>query len=207
MAAPLQQPASLLAKSQLRRLARQFYVGEIDETDYRRRRRTLIDGIADGDVAIEREAPPPPPAPVSTEPPVVAESPAPRPRVSPVHAGVGVIVLAAIVWALWPRTAPEKPAVATSRPPPAAAPGETRLPTKTVSEARTLVESFLAARDWSDAAIGSFGRRWEALPASERDDARSSPWFRRLTKAVRDELKTQKALAEFDKTGLSLIHI
>jgi septal ring-binding cell division protein DamX len=188
---------TVLPRSQLRRLALQFYIGEIDEVDYGRRRRTLLDGISDGDIAIAREAPPTP-APMSTEPPPV--TPAPRRGVpfSPLHVLVGLVFVAVAAWVLRPPSdtpddTPRASAGTTARP--------TTIPTRTISEARTLVETFLAVRNWSAPAIGQFEMSWAALPAEQRDDARTSGWYRNLVKATRDELKTQKALAEFDKNG------
>ena len=182
-------------KSQLRRLASDFANGKIEREEYARRRTTLVDGIVDGEIEIVREAPPPPPAPapVSTPEPE-AEIEAPGPRLSALHVVVGGVVglaILAVTWWLWPAPPPPVvrnvvPAIAPPAPEPAA---------------QRLVEGFLAARDWNATRVESFKLGWDALTPAEREQAKSAPSFRRLTRAIRDELKTQRALLEFDQTG------
>ena len=64
-----------------------------------------------------------------------------------------------------------------------------------MSRSRALVESFLALRDFSDPSISGFRDEWSALSEAERDEARDALWFHSLVRALRDEIKTQKALA------------
>lgn len=186
-------------KSQVRRLARDHANGMLEREEYLRRRRWLIDGIVDGSIPIEREIPPPPPPPPAPGPgPDVHEEPAaalaPR-RVSPLYIGIGVVVVVAVAWALWP--APEAPP---PRPQDRAAAPEVT-PERQASPARTLVENFLAMRDWGESSVDEFRGEWSGLEPSEQEEARGAPWFRRFSKALRDEIKTQKALLEFDKSG------
>ncbi len=189
--------APMLPRSQLRHLAREFHAGELDEGEYRRKRRSLIDAIVDGDLRIERTPVRDPPPASATPPPLVAPRTASQhERFSPLHALIGMAVMAALVAVgllIWPEPAPEPQATTAADGP--------QLPQRAVSQARTLVESFLAVRDWSESAVDAFETRWAALPRGEREGARTASWYRRMTTAVRDEIKTQKALAEFDESG------
>ncbi len=174
-------------KSQLRRLAADFADGRLPPDEYRRRRRELIDAIVDGQQPIRREKPsasaavPPERDPATS---VGGGASVPWPLVLGTAAGVCVL---ALVWLLWPSAEPEPVAA----PPSAAAPpAAAKLP-----RSRTLVESFLALRDFSAPSIAGFREEWDALAEVERSDARDTLWFRSLVRALRDEIKTQKALA------------
>ena len=186
-------------KSQLRRLARDFANGKIEREAYTRRRDTLIDGIADGEIEIVREPPPrPPPPPPESPPPTIELEPESR-GLSPLHvvvgAAVAVVVVVAATWLLWP----DKETVQIAR---TAAPAITQpTPPEPEPAARVLVEAFVEARDWGNSSIAKFKVGWDALTPAEREAAKAAPWFRQLTRAMRDELKTQRALLEFDKTG------
>ena len=189
-----------MLKSQLRRLASDFASEKIEREDYTRRRRTLIDGIVDGDIQIEREPPPLPPPPPAA--PTEALEPAPpSARLSPLRVGAGAMVVVALItatWLLWPDPAPPPPPQVVVRTQSTASTAAAQKPDR---RARTMVESFLSVHDWGEASIANFELGWRALTAEQRERAKTASWFRRLTKAMRDELKTQRALLEFDKTG------
>ena len=189
-------------QSQLRQLARQFADQTIKRAEYLRERSALIDGIVAGDIAITRVAPPPPPRPeqegakvgvgVGVGVGVTAEAEKPTNKL-PLIIGAAVVIAAVIGWLLIPDDkppAPVKPALVVQ---PAPMPQE--------PAARSLVEDFIAARAWSDLGISGFRDDWVALSVDDRDEARAAPWFRRLSKALRQEITTQKALAEIDQTG------
>lgn len=176
-------------KSQLRRLAREHSQGKVTREAYLRRRRSLLDGITDGDIIIEREAPL-----VQTTQMEVFESEPTNRSQSVIYAAIGAavfILIASMTW-IFSQSGPE-PAMDT----PVVAP----VPMPTQAPARSIVESFVAVRDWSTASVADFRHQWDGLPAADRDEARNAAWFKRLTKAMRDEIKTQKALLEFDKSG------
>ena len=186
-------------KSQLRRIARDYALAKVSRADYLRRRRDLLDGIVSGGIAIQRVAPEPPPPPRK---PGAQRSAAAaqeeRSRLSPIAVGIGVVIVGAVGWALWP-SAPAPTPVPTS---PMAEPAT--VPVRQISAARTLVETFLGLRDWDEPSVSSFRTAWRKLSVDEQTEAKGTPWFRRLSKAVREELKTQKALVEFDRSGNSI---
>ncbi|MDX1434766.1 MAG: SPOR domain-containing protein [Gammaproteobacteria bacterium] len=174
-------------RSQLRLLARDHALGQIEGAEYRRRRADLIDAIVNGEITIRRE---PPPSSTGSGLAPVARSL----RRSPVHVLVGVVVAIALIWALLY----ERDAGPPSNGAPAARdePSGARLPA-----ARALVEGFLRERDWSEENLAHFKSSWHALTPNEQAEARSAAWFRDLVGALRDEINAHKALAEFDGTG------
>lgn len=185
-------------KSQLRRLARDYSLGKVERGEYVRRRRNLLDGIVDGDIEIEHETPLEDTIiDMVRAPQADAEEEVPARATSLIYAGVGVVVLILVGGLAWLLFQPTEEPVAPA-PLVEAIPSEVLAPG---ASARTLVESFVAVRDWSAASVGDFKGEWASLTEEQRLIGREAPWFRRLTKAIRDELKTQKALVEFDKTG------
>jgi hypothetical protein len=101
--------------------------------------------------------------------------------------GAASVMCVAIVAALllWPAGDPP-------RPPPVPTPS---VPSAGLSPARGLVECFVARRNFAVDSLAGFEARWEELTPAERDEARASLWFGGLVRALRDEMKTQKALA------------
>ena len=182
-------------KSQLRLLAKQFSDQAIGREEYDRARTELIDSIVAGDTTITR-VPPPPPAPPPVQPEAIAESIDEDVVANklPLIVG-GAVVIVAIVIGIWLLIPGKKPAGPTS-----VALTEQK-PITQVPAARALVEDFVAARDWSDYSINQFRQDWTALSDNERNEAISASWFRRLSKAMRQEINTQKALAGIDQTG------
>jgi septal ring-binding cell division protein DamX len=175
-----------LDKSQLRRLALDFADGQIPGREYRARRRELIDGIIDGSEPIQRE-PRPTAVPrelttVRLNLPPAAGSGFPWPLALGGASAVCVVVVAALL--LWPADDP---------PPPA--PSAPSVPAVGLSPARALVESFVARRNFAIEAVGDFEEQWDQLAQGDRDEARGSLWFGSLVRALRDEIKSQKALS------------
>lgn len=173
-------------KSQLRRLARDYAVGDLDREDYVRRRAEIVDDIVAGRSPIERH-------PAGAPPPGGAVSLARSFKASPLYVLVGACVVVAVFWTLFASRAP-----ATRREPlvPASDASSERIPA-----ARALVEGFLSERDWSEASVAEFRASWHALTPNEQAEARASPWFTRLAEALRVEINAHKALAEFDGSG------
>ncbi len=180
-------------KSQLRKLAIRRAQGGLNLEEYGRRRRILIEEIINGNLAIEREVPTQRPNHAlntdnQTAPFELEQHTVESPRSIPLHyyfaAGASVCVLV-LIWALWPMA--DKPAPAPVPPAPAV---------QKISIARTLVESFLALRDYSEASVSEFERGWQQLESQDREQARNELWFRSLSRSIRDEVKTQRALAQ-----------
>jgi len=170
-------------RSQLRRLARDYARGELDEDSYRQRRAALIDDIVAGRVAIERE-PAPEPAPRDAgEKPSVAV--APSLRLSHVVLGGLVIALAVLMLA------------GRDDPPPAGPDREAAADGETVPVAM-LLESFLARDRWSEAAVSRFQAAWLALPEEARTAARTSAAFERLAQALRREIDRHHTLIKLE---------
>lgn len=170
-------------RSQLRRLARDYARGELDEDSYRQRRAALIDDIVAGRVAIEREPVPEPPAREAGEkPPAPA---APSIRLS--HVVLGGLVIAFAVLALAGRDDP-----APAGPDREAASDGAAVPVA------MLLESFLAREDWSEAAVSRFQAAWLALPEEARAAARTSAAFERLAQALRREIDRHHTVIELE---------
>jgi len=182
-----------LHPSQLRRLARAYADGEIGREDYLVQRRALLEAISAGTLAIEREEPPGAAPSERPSPPPPAPPPGPRIPLRRAAAALAVVLAVLLVWVLLP-----EPARDTAPPSPAAPPA---VPQRQISAARSLVEAFLAEKDWSAAALSGLEQAWRELPAGERQAAAGRPWLRRLANALRQELRTQQALAEIDSSG------
>jgi septal ring-binding cell division protein DamX len=186
-------------KSQVRLLAAEMANGQIPSGEYRARRRELIDHIVAGTETINR-AEPIAHASVAeddeekttlnqrsksdTSPTTPAKRFAlPLPMLLVAGAVLSVALLLVL---LWPDDAPQP--VATLAPP--------SVPqAEKISPSRALAESFVARRDFSADAIATFSHDWQQIDTAERDRAHSELWFSSLIRALRDEVKTQKALA------------
>lgn len=189
-------------KSQLRLLAAQAADGSMPAGEYRARRRELIDNIVAGTESIER-VPPVWPTRENTNTGddevttlnkrnggISFDSETPRFSLPlPVLLGAGsLFCIAVLVMLLWPNKSPESVAQAPPRVPVVPI-------TEAISPARGLIESFVARRDFAPEAINNFQTNWDKLTLEQRAAARGELWFESLIRAVRDEVKTQKALA------------
>ena len=188
-------------KSQVRLLAAEMANGQIPAGEYRARRRELIDEIVAGTETINRAEPIAHASAVeddeekttlnqhgksdTSSPGIVPAKrfTLPLPMLLAAGAVLGVAVLLVL---MWPDDAPQP--VATIAPP--------SVPqAEKISPSRALAESFVARRDFSADAIATFSHGWQQLDIAERDRAPSELWFSSLIRALRDEVKTQKALA------------
>jgi cell division septation protein DedD len=176
-------------KSQLRRLAKDYAAGRLDDHGYMQARGELIDAIVAGEVSIESSA-------ESTADFGVSPSFERRLRTTPLPLIIGAFVVVGIIWAFLASRQTVDPEIDGQR-------TSDQLPGKRVSAARVLVEDFLVTRDWSGESLAEFRDHWNALTPNEQAEARTSPWFRRLAEALREEINAHKALAEFDGSGLS----
>ena len=100
-------------------------------------------------------------------------------------AGAASFCILILVWALWPSVDQSVTGPVTAPP-----------PVQQISPTRTLVESFLALRDYSESSVNEFESRWQQLSDQDRDQARNELWFRSLSRSIRDEVKTQRALSQ-----------
>ena len=150
-------------KSQLRRLALDYAHGQIGWDAYRESRAALLDDLASGRARIVRETPvididvTQPSAFVPGQPQMPEPRPGPPPRVvlSPLHMGVGAALLVLLAVAgVWLFSAGDVP------PPPAAM---TATPAPAISPARSLVERFVAEKDFSERSLSAFEASWSAL--------------------------------------------
>jgi septal ring-binding cell division protein DamX len=175
-----------LNKSQLRKLAREYALGNLEEGEYLHRRRTLVDDIVNGTVAIVREVPPPPPQAYS-EDPTTKVSIAGRygtKRVPPAALLIVIGILAGIVWMLIPGGGQQGESV------------DPRAHAPPVSRARSLIDEFVIEKDFSAFSIASFKESWSHLTYAEKREAYSAPWFNGLVNLVSDEIKAQNALLD-----------
>jgi septal ring-binding cell division protein DamX len=176
-------------KSQLRRLARDYASGRVEHDEYLRMRGTLIDAIVTGEVSIESPA-------GSVAEPALAPPPERRIRATPVALVAGTLAVIVFVWMVLSSQR-------TNAPSPGSHGDADQVPELRVTAARTLVNDFLATRDWSTESLAMFRELWNALTPNEQADARAAPWFRRLAEALREEINAHTALTESDGKGLS----
>ncbi len=166
-------------KSPLRKLAEAYAREKLSLEDYREQRRRLLDALEDGDIELPKTSP--------DALPVPSEDEATRPsRIIPSALTItGALLLALLTWIWLPgtvsETAPGK--IAT----PAAAPVDT-------SPAQRLLERFLSANQWDNAALASFEAHWRELPENNQLWVRTKPVFQHMENALNRELNAQKAL-------------
>ena len=179
-------------KSQLRKLTQEFTNGGLDEDEFRRARVKLIDDITAGRVAIVREPTPRPMPRPRPAPPSPNEPPA---SIKPVYVAVGLLVLAAFIFGVYPHK-PDRPfeSVPTTA---VQAPAEVEAP----GPGERLVAEFLQTRSWSAEDLSQFATAWNALTDIEREETRVSGDLERLFEAILRELNAQQALAALDDTG------
>ncbi|HSS65825.1 MAG TPA: SPOR domain-containing protein [Gammaproteobacteria bacterium] len=178
-------------KSQLRKLAREHALGNLDEGEYLHRRRTLIDDIVGGKVAIVREVPPPPPPAYSEDPTTkvsIAGGDRAR-RVLPAALLIGIVIVAGIIWMLIPGGGQQSGNV------------DQPVHAPPVSRARSLIDDFVSEKDFSAFSIASFKESWSHLTYAEKREAYSAHWFDSLINLISDEIKAQNALAGSEETA------
>ncbi|MDH3414387.1 MAG: SPOR domain-containing protein [Gammaproteobacteria bacterium] len=178
-------------KSQLRKLAREYALGNFEEGDYLQRRRALVDDIVSGKVAIVREVPPPPP-PAYSEDPTTKVSIGGRTaaqRVTPAALLIAIVVIAGIIWMLIPPGVHEDATVdQTAHAPP-------------LSRARSLIDEFVNEKDFSAFSIASFKESWSHLTYEEKREAYSAQWFNKLVHLISDEIEEQNDLLDSGDTA------
>ncbi len=177
----------VMNKSQLRKLAREYSLGNLEEDEYRLRRRHLVDDIVSGKVAIVREVPPPPRQAYSEDPTtkVSITGPGSVRRLTSALIFIALVVVAGVIWMVIPpawQGDPDGPGV---QQPNEAPP---------VSRARSLIEEFVADKDFSAFSIASFKESWSHLTYMEKRQAYAAHWFNDLITLISDEIKAQNAL-------------
>ena len=179
-------------KSQLRKLTLEFSNGELDEDKFRRVRAKLIDDVSEGRVAIVRE---PAPKPVARPPPSPLSTPTNHPAtIKPIYVVVGLLVLAGLIWAVYPRK-PERPYPTATTP--IVVPVEVKAP----GPGERLVDEFLQSNRWAPVDLTQFAAAWSVLTEIEREETKASGDFDRLFQAITRELNAQQALAALDDSG------
>ena len=187
-------------KSQLRRLAIDYAQGHLDHEGYVRERTELIDAIVSGRMPIERETPRQPKSTLLEEDSDAVEDivqfepgKAPR-RLSPLHISIGGVLIALLAMFLF--TVDDEPETVLTTDPPKGL--LTPVDPPPASQARELVDDFVAANSWGTESLHAFSEAWQSLSESERNDAKAAPWFRPLTTALKQEINAQRAIAGLD---------
>lgn len=171
----------VMNKSQLRKLAREYALGNLEEGDYRQRRRSLVNDIVNGRLSIVREVPPPPP-PAYSEDPTTKVSIGGRTgaqRVTPAVLLIAIIVVAGVVWMLIPPGVQHDASV------------DQPAHAQPLSRAHSLIEEFINEKDFSAFSIASFKESWSHLTYAEKREAYSAPWFNDLIHLISDEIQVQ----------------
>jgi hypothetical protein len=171
-----------MRSSQVRDLDRRHATGKLSQESYRSQRRSLIDSITDGSVALAyREE----------------ERAAPRRRFDSKLLGLAAVVLIAvgvgIVLAIRHSGSVRSSGAALAAP--AAAPVAPPAP------GPDLVRTFVDTDDWTDGSLQSFSRRWQGLGLDEQTKARESLMYPRLMSEVRQQIDSEKAVAGSDSAG------
>lgn len=183
-----------MQKSQLRRLALDHARGELSHDDYVRERSELIDAIAGGNLAIEREVPRPASSTavetIASKPTLVAEATPQQGGGSLVYIVIGAIVLATVVYLIWPIIDSPSTPIVDRTPEKAKVPAPPAIPAS-----QRLVQNFVDENNWNESSTTSFREQWQALSETERNEARVAPWFLTLTTALRQEINARRALA------------
>ncbi|MDH3316642.1 MAG: SPOR domain-containing protein [Gammaproteobacteria bacterium] len=181
-------------KSQLRKLAREYSLGNLEEGEYLHRRRNLVDDIVSGKVAIIREVPPPPRQAYSEDPTtkVSIGSRNRAQRLLPAVLFMVVVVLAGVIWVLI-SPGPGEPVPVAGVDQAAHAPAASR--------ARLLIDEFVDQQDFSAFSIASFKESWSHLTYAEKREAYAAHWLNDLINLINDEIKAQNALLGADESG------
>lgn len=171
-----------MRSSQVRDLARRYATGKLSQESYRSQRRSLIDSITGGSVALTyREEKPA----------------AKRPRFDSKLLGLTVVVLIAVgvgvVLAIKRSNASHASGSGTAQA--AVAPAVPQAP------GPALVRTFVDADDWTDGSLQSFSRRWQSLGADEQTKAKESVTYPRLVSEVRQQIDSEKAVAGSNSAG------
>jgi hypothetical protein len=172
-----------MKSSQVRDLARRYATGKLSQESYRSQRRSLIDSITDGSVALAyRED----------------ERAAPRRRFDSKLLGLTAVVLIVVgvggVLAI--RHAGSAHSSGTAQAATAAA-----APVAPPAPGPDLVRSFVDTDDWTDGSLQNFSRRWQGLGSDEQTKARESLMYPRLMSEVRQQIDSEKAVAGSDSAG------
>lgn len=184
----------VMNKSQLRKLAREYSLGNLEEGEYLHRRRNLVDDIVSGKVAIIREVPPPPRQAYSEDPTtkVSIGSRNRAQRLLPAVLFMVVVVLAGVIWVLI-SPGPGEPVPVAGVDQAAHAPAASR--------ARLLIDEFVDQQDFSAFSIASFKESWSHLTYAEKREAYAAHWLNDLINLINDEIKAQNALLGADESG------
>lgn len=171
-----------MRSSQVRDLARRYATGKLSQESYRSQRRSLIDSITGGSVALTyREEKPA----------------AKRPRFDNKLLGLTVVVLIGVGVGVV-LTIKHSNATHASGTAQAAAPAAPAMPQ---APGPALVRTFVDADDWTDGSLQSFSRRWQSLGADEQAKAKESVTYPRLVSEVRQQIDSEKAVAGSNSAG------
>lgn len=155
--------------SPARELARRYAAGDLSLEDYRTQRRDLIDAVCAGTQIL----------PLSQSTPHRAR-PRRRWRIL-----VPLVAMAAIAAAIYF-------SVSSSR----HVSGSGTATQEIKQSGPQLLRAFLEANNWDDASITHFAARWKQLPARERQAARSSYTYPRVSSQLQEQIVSQKAMLE-----------
>lgn len=194
----------------VRAMSRRYAAGDIDQEEYRARRRELIRGVVAGTVELVAYTAPEPEAPTvfpyaeddgdTTQeilPPTAAlRSPRRRPSALVVASVIvlALLVCAALAWWWW-RAGPPAPA-------PTAAAASPSAPL--VDAGTALIDTFLTTDLWDDASLNAFAQAWAGLPESARTTLAARAAHARLGDAILAQLANEQALLELGDARAAL---
>lgn len=167
-----------MKSSQVRELARRYAAGQLNQENYRSQRRALIDAIIGGQQSLVYKE-------------NQASNAFPRGAAKRLAlAAVAVLIIGIAVSLALKSSGGDHAAVDNPATSALAAPAQ-----PVPSPGPALVHTFVETNDWNDGSLDSFTLQWSQLTADQQAKARTSIMYPRLISELREQITSEKAVA------------